>query len=69
MRGRNFDRVFLFIACTVTVVWGITILVQTIFPKHPAPSSVNEVMVIVATAFFSGAVIANVRKGNGKDDE
>lgn len=67
MRGNNYDRVLLFIACTVTIIWGITIIVQTIFPKHPTPDSVNQVMVIVATGFFGGALVANIRRA-GKDD-
>lgn len=67
MRGNGYDKVLLFIACTVTILWTITIIVQTIFPSHPVPTSVNEVMVIVATGFFGGSIIANVKK-NGKDD-
>lgn len=65
MKGKNYDRVLLFIACTVTVLWAITIVVQTIFPKHPTPDSVNQIMVIVATAFFGGSIISNIRKKNG----
>lgn len=67
MKGKNYDRVLLFIACLVAVLWGVTIIVQTIFPNHPTPDSVNQVMIIVATAFFGGSVISSVRKKNGDD--
>lgn len=69
MRGTGYDRVLLFIACTVTILWGISIIIQTIFPNHPAPDSVNQVMIIVATGFFAGSVVTNVRRRNGNGDD
>lgn len=65
MKGTNYDKVLLFIACTVTILWVITIVVQTIFPNHPTPSSVNTVMIIVAGGFFGGAAASNLTKKNG----
>lgn len=69
MGKRGYDRVLMFIACTVTIVWAITIMVGTFFPSHPTPPAVNEVMVIVAGGFFTGAVASTFRKngrgGNG----
>lgn len=66
MRGKNYDTVLLFIACTTTILWVITIVVQMIFPGHPAPDSVNTVMIIVAGGFFGGAAVSNLTKNNGK---
>lgn len=68
MKGKNYDRVLLFIACLVAILWGVTVIVQVIFPDHPIPGSVNSVMIIVATGFFGGSVISNVRRKNGDGD-
>lgn len=56
-------------ACTVLILWTISIAIQTIFPKHPAPDSVNQVMIIVATSFFGGSVISAARRKNGGDED
>lgn len=69
MKGKNYERVLLFIACLVAILWGITIIVQTIFPNHPTPDSVNQVMIIVATGFFGGAVVANIRSSKNNSDK
>lgn len=70
MKGKSYDRVLLFIACLVTIIWGVSIVIQTIFPKHPAPDSVNQIMIIVATGLFTGSVLANIRKnGGGNSDD
>lgn len=69
MRGKNYDKVLLFIACTVTILWVITVVVQTFFPNHPTPDSVNTVMIIVATSFFAGSAASSIRRGNGDRKE
>lgn len=64
-----YERVFLGIATTVTIVWSIANLVQVVSPVRQAPTSVNVIMGIVATSFFGAAVYAGrraERNGNGK---
>lgn len=61
-----YERVFLGIAITVTVVWAIATLVQVVSPTHQVPTYANLVMMTVAGSFFGGAVIAGrKRNGNG----
>jgi hypothetical protein len=66
-----FERTFLGIAITVTVVWAVATLVQVAFPRHIVPFSVNAIMGTVATSFFSGAFLAGRkrREGNGAKEE
>jgi hypothetical protein len=65
MKGKGYERVLLFIACTVTALWALTVVVQIIFPNHPIPAAVNNIMMIVATSFFAGSLASNVRSKNG----
>lgn len=64
--GSAYERTFLGIAVTVTVVWAVATLVQVAFPAHVVPLTVNATMGIVATGFFGGALVAGRRSnGNG----
>lgn len=63
--GSAYERTFLGIAITVTVVWAVATLVQVAFPGHVVPLGVNAAMGAVATAFFGGAIAAGRKGPNG----
>lgn len=62
--GSAYERTFLGIAVTVTVVWAVATLVQVAFPAHVVPLTVNATMGIVATGFFGGALVAGRRSAS-----
>ena len=66
-RTDSYERVFLGIALTVTLVWAISNLIAVAVPDHPVPQYVNYVMVIVAGAFYGGAVLENRRRQAGDE--
>lgn len=66
-----YERVFLGIAVTVTIVWAIATAVQIITPSRPVPEYANLVMMTVAGSFFGGAVITSRgrKRKNGQDGD
>lgn len=60
--SETYERVYLGIAITVTIVWTVATLVNVVVPGHPVPPYANIMMGIVASCFFGGAVIQNQRR-------
>jgi MFS-type transporter involved in bile tolerance (Atg22 family) len=59
-----YERVFLGIAITVTIVWSVATLVQIAFPTRVVPEYANFIMMTVAGGFFGGAVLSSKRNVN-----
>lgn len=65
-----YEKVFLGIAITVTIVWAIATVVQVVDPSRDVPEYANLVMMTVAGSFFGGAVVTARKKkpANGGED-
>lgn len=64
----TYERTFLAIAATVTILWAIATLVQIVTPTRPVPPALKYVMMSVAGCFFGGSVLSAYRRKNGSDD-
>lgn len=71
-KGDSRERVLRGIFITVSALWIIGNAVQIIDPTRPVPTSVNVVMGIIVTAWFSASVGKQLTKngsgGNGAPD-